>query len=324
MKFISIIVPNFNNEKYLDETLSPFLKLSPQIQQMLEIIVVDDKSTDNSIEVINKYIQENPNMYKLIAKETNGHHGSALNAGMKVATGKWFSFLDADDYLNIEVFDKVIKTLQETPADVFNFGTKIFFDQPMEIKVYQDTAEFWALEVFKHCFVTIWGTFFKREIAKDMTIPEGFSLDDTYSNPYIWEKAKKVDFDHSIKIFSYRLNRPGQSVQGLFEDYRTTLNLHMYFAYKCITEINENYYTRYHVNKMIKTLLIQIGCPFAYFAYEDKLLDYIERNVEKIKPEIDFALIAHNIVKYYTEEISLDFYPEHSKLVDIEKAWNNL
>lgn len=324
MKFISIIVPNFNNEKYLDDCLSPFLKLPNELKSQIEVIVVDDKSTDNSLSVIEKYVNLDNELFKLIAKKINAHHGSALNAGLKVAKGKWISFLDADDYYNVNVFDQVFDYLNNTIADSVNFGTNILFDQPNFTKTEDKSEEKSSLNFFKYCFVPLSGTFFKLSLVTDMVIPEKYMFDDIYSDSYIWNKAKKIDFNHDIKFFVYRLNRKGQSVGDIWSNYRNTLKIHLYMAYKCITEISEDYYLRWHMNEMIKTCLVYCGCPRAYFSKEKKLIDFINKNVDKLNDEVDYEIVAKNIVKYVLDAQAPDLIKTKSKLIDFDKAIKSL
>jgi glycosyltransferase involved in cell wall biosynthesis len=89
---ISVIIPNFNYARYVNQTIESVLK---QTYTNLECIVVDDGSTDNSAEVINAYVNKD-NRVKLIAK-TNGGLSSSRNEGIKVAKGQYIAFLDSDD-----------------------------------------------------------------------------------------------------------------------------------------------------------------------------------------------------------------------------------
>ena len=88
---VSIIIPIYNAEKYLEECIDSAIN---QTYQDIEIIAVNDGSTDNSLEVLKKYSDR----IKIISKE-NGGTASALNAGIKAMTGEWFKWLSADDVL---------------------------------------------------------------------------------------------------------------------------------------------------------------------------------------------------------------------------------
>ena len=97
---VSIIIPVYNAEKYLEECIDSAIN---QTYQDIEIIAVNDGSTDNSLEILKKYSDK----IKIISKE-NGGTASALNAGIKVMTGEWFKWLSADDALYPKFVEELI------------------------------------------------------------------------------------------------------------------------------------------------------------------------------------------------------------------------
>ncbi|MGC9079781.1 MAG: glycosyltransferase, partial [Nanopusillaceae archaeon] len=103
---VSIIVPAYNEEKNIGETLKRLVKLDYP-KDKLEIIVVDDGSTDNTSEVVRKYIEKYPNI-KLFRKE-NGGKASALNYGIKNSTGEYIVTLDADSIPQEDSLKKMLK-----------------------------------------------------------------------------------------------------------------------------------------------------------------------------------------------------------------------
>ena len=98
---VSIVIPIFNGEKYLDECIKSALN---QIYSNIEIIAVDDGSTDNSLKILKKY----SNRIKIIQKQ-NGGTASALNLGIKQMSGEWFKWLSQDDILYPNAIDELIK-----------------------------------------------------------------------------------------------------------------------------------------------------------------------------------------------------------------------
>ena len=94
-KILSLVVPTYNMEKYLPACLDSVT--DELIGDSLEVIVVNDGSTDRSPDIIRQYEQKRPDLIKVIDKP-NGHYGSCVNAGLAVATGKYFKILDADDW----------------------------------------------------------------------------------------------------------------------------------------------------------------------------------------------------------------------------------
>lgn len=95
---LSIIIPNYNNEKYLQKCLDSVFE---QTYNFIEVIVVDDKSTDNSINFLEKYSENHKKLVTLKLKK-NGGVSNARNQGLKIAKGNYVTFLDADDFYGNE------------------------------------------------------------------------------------------------------------------------------------------------------------------------------------------------------------------------------
>lgn len=114
-KVLSVIVPSYNVGKTLPKTLSSMLNCKSA--DKLEIIVVNDGSRDHTLEIGNKFQKEYPEIIKIINKE-NGGHGSTINTGISLATGKYFKVVDGDDWLKSENLDKYIFDLSHSDADI--------------------------------------------------------------------------------------------------------------------------------------------------------------------------------------------------------------
>ncbi len=110
MQFVSVIIPCFNAEKWLAEAIDSCLQ---QTYPNIEIIVMDDGSTDNSLEIIKSY-------GNLIYWESFPHKGGnyARNSAFALSKGKYIQYLDADDYILPEKIERQVKFLEETGADV--------------------------------------------------------------------------------------------------------------------------------------------------------------------------------------------------------------
>lgn len=111
---IDIIVAIYNCEKYIDRCISSLLK--QKCQNQLRIILVDDGSTDNSKNIIDKYANKYGNV--IAVHKENGGVSSARNAGLELVQSTYFSFVDPDDWVSDNYFDLVIKELQKSKADI--------------------------------------------------------------------------------------------------------------------------------------------------------------------------------------------------------------
>lgn len=115
MKTLSIVVPVYNTEQFLDRCLNSVLV--PEVTDQLELIIVNDGSKDNSANIIRDYAARYPDTIVFIDKK-NGGHGSTINAGLAVASGKYFRVLDSDDWVDTPEFIKYVDELSHADEDL--------------------------------------------------------------------------------------------------------------------------------------------------------------------------------------------------------------
>ena len=113
-KILSIIIPSYNSKPFLAKCLD---SLICECTDKLDIIVVNDGSTDGCEKIAEEYVAKYPGSISLINKE-NGGHGSGINAGSEKAVGKYLKVLDADDWFLTENIPAFISALENTDADV--------------------------------------------------------------------------------------------------------------------------------------------------------------------------------------------------------------
>jgi glycosyltransferase involved in cell wall biosynthesis len=111
---VSVIIPIYNVEKYLKECVD---SITRQTYKNLEIICIDDCSTDGSFEILKKLAQKDSRI-KIIKHETNTGQGIARNEGIMVATGYYVYFMDSDDFIDLDYIEKLVNNIIETGADV--------------------------------------------------------------------------------------------------------------------------------------------------------------------------------------------------------------
>lgn len=114
-KLLSIVVPTYNVEKYLRKCLESFCMEG--VQDKLEVLVINDGSTDSSVDIAGEYAGKYPGIFRIINKE-NGGHGSTINCGILEAKGKYFKVVDSDDWVDKEAFCKLFEYLGKCNSDV--------------------------------------------------------------------------------------------------------------------------------------------------------------------------------------------------------------
>ena len=115
---LSIIVPVYGVEKYIDKCLESLVK---QSLKEIEIIVVNDGTKDNSQKIIDKYVKKYPDKVKSYIKE-NGGQGSARNYGLKKATGEYIGYVDSDDFVEKDMYKKLYNKAKENNYDIVVCG----------------------------------------------------------------------------------------------------------------------------------------------------------------------------------------------------------
>lgn len=108
MKLLSIAIPSYNSEAYLRNCIESLLPGGEEV----EIIVVNDGSKDNTGKIADEYAEKYPTIVKAVHQE-NGGHGEAVNAGLRNATGLYYKVVDSDDWVNLEAYQKILKTLSD-------------------------------------------------------------------------------------------------------------------------------------------------------------------------------------------------------------------
>ena len=196
---ISIIAPMYNVGKYLEECLDSILS---QTFQDYELIIVDDRSTDNSVEIVENYKPRFEGKLKLVTMEKNtGAAALPRNFGIKLAKGKYIAFMDPDDLFTQNALASLYKAAEETQADVVH--TEKYFTCGEErvkegtqlkvktseagLKVDKITLETEKLEERINLYIKLrffwypWGKLFRRDlvIKNDIQFPNWPTADDT-------------------------------------------------------------------------------------------------------------------------------------------------
>ncbi len=114
-KLLTVSIAAYNVEQYLEQTLSSLN--DRRFAEEVEVLIIDDGSKDHTKDIALKYQEMAPNTFKYIAKE-NGGHGSTINKGIELATGKYFKVVDGDDWVDTDQFAIYIEKLRSTDTDL--------------------------------------------------------------------------------------------------------------------------------------------------------------------------------------------------------------
>ena len=162
MNKISVIIPVYNTEKFLPQCLGSVVN---QTYKNLEIIIIDDGSPDNSAKIYNAYAQSD-NRIRVI-KQRNSGISAARNAGLDVATGDWVHFIDSDDYIDTDYYEKMIRSIGDMQPDILAGGV-VSQNSPLYNVDYKTrcvltsmTEKFVVTNALNNC--TVWRYLFRRE-----------------------------------------------------------------------------------------------------------------------------------------------------------------
>lgn len=157
---LSIIVPVYNVYEYIDKCLKSLVN---QTLENIEIIVVNDGSPDNSQEIIDKYTKQFPNKIKSFITE-NGGQGAARNFGIEKASGEFIAFVDSDDFVEVEMYEKMYKRAIEKNSDIVICGNNVI---TLNGKIIKETSLlFNNNDILNILFgkMAVWNKIYKRSL----------------------------------------------------------------------------------------------------------------------------------------------------------------
>lgn len=220
MKKISVIIPVYGVEKYIRKCLESVVN---QTYKNLEIIVVNDGTKDNSMEIVKEYLEDK--RIVIINKE-NGGISSARNAGLKIATGDYISFVDSDDWLELDLYKKLMIDLNDEDIIIFNYKVidnknlkvlkeKKFFNYNRSLKTKRNMGGEYLFDIEPY----VWNKLFKRKFIEDYKYKfiENIEGEDSVWSYETYVFSEKVTFKAEVG-YNYRINRIGSLVYNSEND----------------------------------------------------------------------------------------------------------
>ena len=213
---VSIIVPVYNVEKYFDECVKSLIN---QTYHNVEIILVDDGTPDKCGELADEYAKKDHRIISL--HKENGGQGSARNYGLKYATGDFYCFVDADDFLALDYVEKMITAIITKKADMvfsnyYNYyvnckGTSSILSEIKEPKEYSPEEFLECLYNYPGAFCYVAMKFYRKEVFKDLEF-KNMLCEDAQLILYIIDNCKKICYIPD-NLYYYRI-RKSSTING--------------------------------------------------------------------------------------------------------------
>lgn len=287
-KTVSIILPVYNVEKYLDKCLK---SLTNQTLMNIEIIVVNDGSTDKSQDIIDDYKNKYPNMIKAFYLEHKGV-ANARNYALNYVSGEYIGFVDSDDYISKEMYEKLYDKAKHENAPIV-------------------CCNFYRVSKDKHIKIAFGNENINKDEVFNKNIYESNLLFEEF--PYVWNKIFKTDLIKQNRI-DFDLNL------RIYED--------MFFTYKAfskaekISHIDEFLYF-YRILRKGSLTNKFTEKRFDIFKLSESLIGYYKKigKYEEVKEALVYVILKHiYIVFFYYRNVS----PKRLKLQYIDKSFTML
>ena len=328
---ISVIIPVYNVENYLRECLD---SITSQTVKDIEIICIDDGSTDNSPEILKEY-QKKDSRIKIITKE-NGGQATARNLGIKEAQGEYIAFIDSDDFIESEMLEKLYTKAKDDNLDIAMCKIATYNNQTGEIK---DNVWYYMLgifrdfekEIFNHkdtkeftcnIAVTPYNKIYKTSLIKDNNIlfPEGLIFEDEKFFYDTYLRAKRVSVIPEF-LYYYRVNRKGSTVDIEKEnDYTDIIEISKQIR-QTFKETNNYEDYKYLLNNRL------IHLQLARFTetspkYREKFFNLLKEDLQEVLKDQDIKDNLESDVKIRVDKILKSKDYEEFKRLDENKIFS--
>lgn len=324
MEKISIIVPIYNVEKYLRDCIESIIN---QTYKEIEILLINDGSTDSSLEICEEYAKKNDKI-KIINKK-NGGLSDARNVGLEHATGKYIMFVDSDDFLALNCCEVLYNAINGTEFEfitanyAFTNNDGIPWKKPMFSEKFENSIL--NIDDYKKSFYlmnsTVWNKIFKKEFidSNNLRFEIGLLAEDAVFTTLAFLKAKKTYYIKDV-VYYYRqreVKKGNISISfNCTVDYFTRVNRAYKIIYENFKKYNEINFYRYYYAKSTAYILYKF-VDSVLLREEEKIavLDMMKWFYE-LKTELDVPIISKTI-EIVTDSIVEGRYQETLKYCNI-------
>lgn len=214
MEKVSVIIPVYNDEKYLRQCVDSVLN---QTYHNLEVILVDDGSTDQSPTICEEYRQRDHRV-RVLHKQ-NGGVGSSRNAGLAMVTGKYVLFVDNDDWLDEQHVECLHNLLKQKNADIAVGNYSVFHPKDSRLSFFVTPKDYYQKDYtptewtgiqytneynLSQVYTVPWGKLYKRNLFRNIQYPLKAKVEDDLTTWKVYFKANKISFINK-PIYWHRL-----------------------------------------------------------------------------------------------------------------------
>ena len=216
MAKVSIIIPSYNSEKYISKCLDSIFS---QTHDDLEVVLVDDCSTDKSYDIMRSYEKREPRRLKLVRNLENKGAGASRNVGLDIAEGKYIGFVDSDDYIDLDAIKKMHDALEKNGVDIARISRKIvykghdvsFLGRKLDVREDGIIVPKNEIEYLTADTPGVTNKIFRRELIGDKKFPEELKWEDyPFSIPLMYKANGVVTAQNTN--YNYNLNFGGTTV----------------------------------------------------------------------------------------------------------------
>jgi len=217
---ISLLVPIYNVERYLDKCLDSVYR---QTFENFEVICINDGSTDNSRDIIQKYLNQDHRF--LIVDKPNSGYGASMNKGLATANGEYITILESDDYLDENAFQDLLFTIQKYDVELVKANYYLYWGESSENNVFKNIEEWHTkrivnpqIEQFAFNYSpSIWSAIYRKDFLERNQIgfleTPGASYQDASFSFKVWVSATKAVFLEDA-FLHYRQDNEASSVNS--------------------------------------------------------------------------------------------------------------
>lgn len=300
---VSVIVPIYNVEKYLDECLDSIENQTKT--DGVEIICINDGSTDKSSEILKRHAEKNDKI-KVITQENQGL-SEARNAGMKIAKGKYIMFVDSDDLIVPYAIEKAYNTAEKYGVDVVKISSIAFRDgEKLNLDKYkyndfktcsskrnmnQNPFEVWKKYDIP---VTAWSKFWKRDFIErnNLSFKKGIKLEDVLFTWLSLPQLSEIAIDNNV-FYLYRKNRQGSIMYNLYRNLVDRIENNITIAEELIRNRDfvkfidsDNWIIKCIFSLCYNSISRNLKIPEKQKYYSSKYLDIIDSFIEKYNVKV--------------------------------------